>query len=163
MKNRLLTTLLGAALALPICAWADPLLTVTSTIADGTTITQEFSAEELLALEQVEVLTANDYVEGDVSFSGPLLRSVFPDGTLDPSDTIKLTALNNYSTEMPASEALDYNVILAMSQNGVRMSVRDKGPLWVIYPMNDHKELREPLFNDRLVWQLSKMEHLPSH
>lgn len=37
------------------------------------------------------------------------------------------------------------------------MAVREKGPIWVIYPMNDHPELRSDTYNDRLVWQLKEI------
>jgi hypothetical protein len=29
----------------------------------------------------------------------------------------------------------------------------------VIYPMSDHIELRDPVFNSRLIWQLVKLEY----
>jgi hypothetical protein len=35
------------------------------------------------------------------------------------------------------------------------MSVRENGPLWIIYPMSDHPELQAPIYNSRLVWQLT--------
>ncbi len=37
------------------------------------------------------------------------------------------------------------------------MPVREKGPVWVIYPMDDNPELRNDLYNDRLVWQLKEI------
>ena len=44
------------------------------------------------------------------------------------------------------------------AMNGKRLSLRDKGPIWVIYPMTDNKELQDPAYNQRLVWQLVKIE-----
>ena len=58
---------------------------------------------------------------------------------------------------MPAVDAFGYDVILAVLRDGEPMSVRDKGPIWVIYPMDDHAELRDDSFNGRLVWQLKNI------
>jgi hypothetical protein len=45
-----------------------------------------------------------------------------------------------------------------MQANGKRLSLRDKGPIWLIYPLDDHAELQDPYYTIRLVWQLTKME-----
>lgn len=147
---------------IPTQSVAAPILTVVFPDVNGEAQTIEYTDEEILALDQVEIATDNDYVDETAVFSGPRLRDVFGDQEIGSEDMIRLRALNDYSTEMPASEALDYDVILALSMNGERLSVRDKGPIWVIYPMSEHEELREPRFNDRLVWQLSSVELLPS-
>ncbi len=34
------------------------------------------------------------------------------------------------------------------------MSIRENGPLWVIYPMSEHPELQEAIYTSRLIWQL---------
>jgi hypothetical protein len=162
MKHVLTALALSVLTHLPTQSVAAPVLTVIFPDANGEAQTIEYTDEEILALEQVEITTDNDYVDDTAVFSGPRLRDVFGDQEIGSEDSIRLRALNDYSTEMPASEALDYDVILALSMNGERLSVRDKGPIWVIYPMSEHEELREPRYNDRLVWQLSSVELLPS-
>lgn len=162
MKHVLAILALWVLTYIPTQSVAAPILTVIFPDANGEAQTMEYTDEEILALDQVEIATDNDYVDETAVFSGPRLRDVFGDQEIGSEDMIRLRALNDYSTEMPASEALDYDVILALSMNGERLSVRDKGPIWVIYPMSEHEELREPRFNDRLVWQLSSVELLPS-
>lgn len=162
MKQLMATLAVCVLTYLPSPSIAAPVLTVIIPDANGEVQTIEYTDEEILALDQVEITTDNDYVDETAVFSGPRLRDVFGDREIGSEDSIRLRALNDYSTEMPASEALDYEVILALSMNGERLSVRDKGPIWVIYPMSEHEELREPRYNDRLVWQLSIVELLPS-
>jgi hypothetical protein len=58
---------------------------------------------------------------------------------------------------VPAGDAFTYDVILAVLRDGEVMSVRDKGPIWVIYPMDDYPELQDDVFNGRLVWQLKSI------
>jgi len=48
-------------------------------------------------------------------------------------------------------------VIFATSQDGIKFSLRDKGPIWVIYPMTDNRKLQDRVYNDRLIWQLVKV------
>ncbi|WP_253913391.1 molybdopterin-dependent oxidoreductase [Pseudoruegeria sp. HB172150] len=134
------------------------MLTVTTTDASGLQTVLEFSSEDLLSMQPIEVQTDNDFVEGETVFTGPLLRDLFGEISLEPDDEIVVTALNDYSTVIPASEALEYDVIVAVLMDGEEMSVRDKGPFWVIYPMSDHPELQDPGYNDRLIWQLSDVE-----
>jgi hypothetical protein len=68
-----------------------------------------------------------------------------------------MIALNDFTSTVPASDAFDYDVILAILREGKTMPVREKGPVWVIYPMDDNPELRNDLYNDRLVWQLKEI------
>ncbi len=119
---------------------------------------QVFTLEDLRNLNQVEILTANEFVDDQKLFRGPLARDVLTAMDVQVSADIKLTAANDYQVEIPVRELFDYNVILALEIDGKPLSLRDKGPIWLIYPMSDHAELRDPVFNSRLVWQLIKME-----
>ncbi|MFQ1877342.1 hypothetical protein ACK36J_07910 [Aeromonas veronii] len=38
------------------------------------------------------------------------------------------------------------------------MTLRNKGPLWIIYPLSDHPELNKELYHSRMVWQLTAIE-----
>ena len=116
-----------------------------------------FSLEELLAMPQTTVVTKNDYVDAATRFQGPLLSSILELLEIDRSETLKMVALNDFASEVPASDAYDFTVILAVLRDGERMSVRDKGPIWVIYPMDDNPELQDEAYNGRLVWQLKEI------
>ncbi|MDC0737221.1 molybdopterin-dependent oxidoreductase [Cognatishimia sp. SS12] len=137
---------------------ADTVLTLVDHTNQVQTETMEMTMDELLALPQTEVVTGNEYVDGTPRFSGPLLRDVV--ALIQPSGatTVKLVALNDYSADAPLIEADQYEVILAIKKDGEFLSRRDKGPIWVIYPMDDYAELNDPNFNNRLVWQLAKLE-----
>jgi len=47
---------------------------------------------------------------------------------------LKVTALNDYTIEVPIADAKEWPTILALKADGENMSVRDKGPLWLVYP-----------------------------
>ena len=63
-------------------------------------------------------------------------------------------ALNNYRTTIPLTDFTTYPVLLALKQDGDYMSVRNKGPLFIIYPFDDFEELRTDLYQSRSAWQV---------
>jgi|TARA_R100001440_G_scaffold11088_11_gene19920 hypothetical protein len=147
----------GAALAislltLPSFGFAQAILTLTT--PEQST---EFTLEELQALPQTVVVTENDYVDPAAAFQGPLLRTILEKFEIEQGAELKMIALNDFTSTIPASDAFDYDVILAVLRDGEPMTVREKGPIWVIYPMSDNPELRSDAYNDRLVWQLKEI------
>ncbi|WP_254656492.1 molybdopterin-dependent oxidoreductase [Roseovarius sp. 217] len=142
-------TILASLLVFPTFVYGQDILTVV-----GPDRSESFSLAELLSMQQTTLVTTNDYVDEATEFRGPSLRSVLEDMAVERNVTLKLVALNDFSSEVPAADAFDYNVILAVLRDGEPMSVREKGPIWVIYPMDEHPELQDEIYNDRLVWQL---------
>lgn len=146
------TGLFALLLAAPAMSYAQDILTVTT--ADRT---ETFTLEEILAMAQTTVVTKNDYVDEVTTFQGPSLRSVLENMDVAQDATLTMVALNDFSSEVPAADAFAYNVILAVLLNGETMPIRDKGPIWVIYPMDDNPELQDEIYNNRLVWQLKSI------
>ncbi|MDA1287029.1 MAG: hypothetical protein O3A08_11495 [Proteobacteria bacterium] len=134
---------------------AKTILTVES--ADGN-VRVAMTLEDLQHLTQTGIKTSNEFVDGVKSFRGPLARLVLLQCKGGTPETLTLTAANDYQIKVQAKEFFDYDVILALSMDGVLLSSRDKGPIWVIYPMSQHAELRDPVFNTGLIWQLNKMD-----
>ena len=116
----------------------------------------EFDREMLYALGLTEIRTHTAWTDGVQVFEGVLLRAVLERVGASGS-TVTGNALNDYAASFPIEEASKYNVLLAAKMNGEEMQVRDRGPLWIVYPRDDHPELQEPQFNDRWVWQLSEI------
>jgi len=158
MRSLLAVVLSGlVAIALVKNAWAasnEVLLTVTS---DEQSI--EIKRDDIASLKMVTVTTETDWTDGPKVFRGPLVRDVltFAGVTVDASAELSATAANDYSVDIPASDFEDYDVILAMEMDGKRLTLRDKGPLWIVYPRDDHSELRDPIVNSRWIWQLVQL------
>ena len=45
-----------------------------------------------------------------------------------------------------------------MEVEGAPLSRRDKGPLWLMYPISSHSELQEPVYLGRLIWQVVRID-----
>jgi hypothetical protein len=117
-----------------------------------------YTEEELKALPQVTIRTQTEFTDGVATFVGPLVRDVIAPLDTGKGTTLHLVAANAYAVDIPISDMKTYDVILAMSANGNRLSLRDKGPLWLMYPMDDHPELKASVYNARLIWQLILVE-----
>ena len=120
--------------------------------------TQGYSLEEIDKLTQVKVVTSNDFVDGKKTFEGPLARDIVLRIGGNQGSTIRLIAANDYEIEVDAYEFFAYDVILATRMEGELFPRRTKGPIWMIYPMSDHPELQDSSFNQRLIWQLIRIE-----
>jgi hypothetical protein len=162
--NRLIAAFLigSASGALPAAALdapsGPPVLTVTGAITetnspDGAV----FDMEMLNALAQRTTVTATPWTEGKVSFAGPLgkaiLEAVGANGTI-----LAVTALNDYTAEVPVADMMDHEVIFATTMDGKPMSLRDKGPLFIIYPFDENQELFTEVYFNRSVWQIKSVE-----
>jgi len=151
----LLTFLVLGRTATP--AAADDLLVVRNA-TDPAQAEVRFSEADLLALPQVTIRTRTEFTDGVVEFVGPLARDAIAFIETGAATTVHLVAANDYAIDIPLSDLADYDVILALQANGERLTRRDKGPIWLMYPLDDHAELQDPTYTIRLIWQLTVME-----
>lgn len=119
----------------------------------------EFTLAALAALPQHTVSTKTPWHDGVHSFSGPLLRDVLA-AAQARADMGRFVALNDYKIDIPLEDAALYPVVLAIRLDGKPMLVRDKGPLFVMYPFDKHPELQKTKYFSRCVWQLQRIELL---
>lgn len=66
------------------------------------------------------------------------------------------SALNDYEISIPF-EDLQFEPLLAMKVDGQVLTVRDKGPLWIVYPRDAHEVLDDVKYYSRWVWQLNRL------
>ena len=72
--------------------------------------------------------------------------------------TLKATAINDYAVEIPVEDAVEGGPIIAFMRNGAPMSVRDKGPLWIVYPYDSDPAYQTEVIYSRSIWQLDRIE-----
>ena len=118
--------------------------------------TVDFDMAMLESLPQHTIATTTDWTEGVMEFQGPLARDVLEAADASGA-TVLARALNDYSIEIPASDFTNYDVIMALRQNGAVLSRRDKGPIWIVYPRDDNEELQTVEYNSRWIWQLREL------
>lgn len=116
----------------------------------------DFDRAMLQDLPQHVVTMETPWTEGEVSFQGFHIRSLLERVGADGREAIA-TALNDYSASIPMDDLMDRDVMIAMTMNGEPMRVRDKGPLWVIYPTDPRTGELSVIDRDRMVWQLRRL------
>lgn len=139
----------------------DVVLTVTGGISetnDGKAAV--FDAKMLEALPGRDAKMQTPWTEGTVEFSGPLLREILKAAGAKGTK-LSVKALNDYAAEVPMEDATSLDTILATKLNGEIMSVRDKGPLMLVYPFDLDKGLYNEKYFGRSVWQIKEIEVLP--
>lgn len=113
----------------------------------------QFDSAALRAMPQYTVRTRTPWHDGVGQFSGPRLRELLE--PLRPAGkTLRITALNDYSVNIPLSDLQRYQPVLAWQLNGKALSVRNKGPLFLVYPFDSYPELNNPLYYARSIWQI---------
>jgi len=133
-------------------------LTVTGAIGETNAPgAAEFDMAMLAALAQKTTVTKTPWTTGEVSFAGPL-GSALLDAVGATGGTLKVVALNDYSADVPAADLREHPVILATAMDGKPMSVREKGPLFLIYPFDDEPDLYNETYFNRSVWQIARIE-----
>ncbi len=121
--------------------------------------TAQFDLAMLDKLEKRTIVTETPWYEEAQTFEGPLLSDLL-DVLGVKGESVRVIALNDYSAEIPMEELWKYPVVLTTRIDGETLSVRDKGPLFVIYPFDDYPELHDELHFGRCVWQVTSIEIL---
>lgn len=161
MIRKLLSAIsLAAAMSGPALAEFDPpdgpvILRVTGELGRSNVgEAAEFDRALLESVGWIEIETRTMFTEGPQRFAGvPLDRLL--DFVEASGDVLRARALNDYSVTIPVSDAETHDVLLALDWNGEAMRVRDKGPIWVIYPSNI--DGRDRAHNERMIWQLDSL------
>jgi hypothetical protein len=135
-----------------------PILTVTGRITvtnkEGTA---QFDRAMLEALGETSFSTNTPWYKGPVKFEGVPLAKLM-DAVGATGESIVSVALDDYSAEMPMEDVREKGVILALKRDGEYITVRDKGPLFLVYPFDSDPDLRAQKYYSRSVWQVARIE-----
>ena len=133
-----------------------PLLTVSGEISvTNTGDLAVFDRAMLEALDWREIETYTPFTEGLQTFAGPTLGSLLQALGVEEGQLLA-TALNDFTIDIPVSDASAHGVLLALDHNGRAMRPRSKGPIWVIYP-SDSPDVIDDEHGSRMIWQLDRI------
>jgi hypothetical protein len=104
-----------------------------------------------LGVEQLK--TSTNWTDGQQVFEGVPMRKLL-DAVGAAGTTAKAIALDDYTNDIPISDFRQYPVLLAWSMNGKPLTLRDKGPLWIVYPRDEYSELQDATLDQHWVWSL---------
>ena len=119
--------------------------------------TARFDMKMLESLRQHSFTTNTPWHERPVKFTGPLLSDVLAAVKANGS-VVKAAAINDYAISIPIADTTKHKVIVARLLDNKPMAVREKGPLFVVYPFDDSATLRSSVYYERSIWQLKALD-----
>lgn len=134
-----------------------PILVVSGKIAnpnDGDVA--RFDRDTLETIGIVRLTTLTPWDDGPVEFEGVSMRSLMRFVGAKGTEVLA-TALDDYRTLIPISDFDHYDVVLATRRNGEPLPIRDKGPLFIVYPFDSNPRLKTEEYYSRAVWQLKEL------
>ena len=115
-----------------------------------------FDLTMLKKMGKVQIRTTTNWTKGEQVFTGvPLATLMKAVGA--HANTLNARAINDYSVEIPQSDWGEGGALVAYFENGKPMSVRDKGPLWIVYPFDSKAKYRSEVTFSRSIWQLDRI------
>ncbi len=115
-----------------------------------------FSFADLQKLDNTHITSTTTW-EGKAEFDGPRVRDILKAvGAASDATEVAVVAIDGYVKSIPIEDFKKWEVIAAHTQNGKRLTVETKGPLWIMYPNDKYPEdLRNHVTNTKLVWALT--------
>ena len=102
--------------------------------------------------------TSTIWTDGVHSFVGVSLFDLVQELGVENSKAITAKAVNDYAVDIPMDDIVEGGPILAYLMNGEEMPLREKGPLWIVYPYDSNANYRSEMTYARSVWQLDQIE-----
>lgn len=109
---------------------------------------------ESLGLESIT--TKTPWYDKPVTFEGVPLNELM-ELVGAHGDHVVAVALNDYTTEIPISDFSEHGTLLALKRDGEYMPIRDKGPLFIVYPYDSNPDLDNQIYYARSAWQLHQL------
>ena len=118
--------------------------------------TIELSINDLREIGEATFETTTIWTEGVQVFTGVPLNMFVQSFGVEDGEMVA-TAVNDYAIGIPVVEALEEGPMIAYRRNGENMPVRDKGPLWIVYPYDSSPEFETEVTHSRSIWQLNRI------
>lgn len=111
----------------------------------------------LKALPQHTVVITHPSGEGQHAYVGPLLRDVLILAQAS-GDQLSLRSPNDQELQFVFGDVATIGPVLAWQEDGLPMHTRDKGPLWLILPLDEHPAMTQMKYLSTVVWQLAMID-----
>lgn len=131
------------------------ILEITGAVKAGTPVS--FDLATLEKLGKVSLTTTTKWTEGPVAFEGVLMRDLLKAVGAQGKE-IQAVAINDYKVTVPVADFDKYDVILAYRRDGKPMAVREKGPLWIMYPFDQNPDIKNDVHYARCAWSVKSIE-----
>ena len=143
-----------------VAAQSEIVLEVTSEEKGALSKVASYRLADLLQMPARTIKTKTVWTEGEQEFVGVSLDHLLRLFKIE-TGVLQAFALNDYMVVIPVEEVSEEGPIIAYERNGKVMSLREKGPLWIIYPYDDDPKFRREEIYARSIWQLNRIQLVP--
>lgn len=118
----------------------------------------DFTLSELQAFAQADITTSHPWSSEQRGYHGVDINNLF-DVLFSQQKVLsfQLEALNDFGMTINWQKIAPYSPILAWQENQRTMSLRNKGPLWLMLPFDQVPKVKQADFLHFMVWQLRVM------
>jgi len=135
-------------------AKADPAsLTFEGKLAKGRTV---LTFADLAAMPQAKMHAKQAIMSTAGDFEGPRLSAILH-ALGATGNRVKIMAIDDYNVEVGMDEITQYDPIIALRLDGKMLSIRDKGPYWLMWPYEEHPEINNDAGQAKAVWQVASI------
>jgi hypothetical protein len=71
---------------------------------------------------------------------------------------LRLTAQDRYEVSIPMEDLESFGPVLALRMDGKELTIRNRGPILVMYPFDSYSQIATDVYYGRSVWQLLRIE-----
>ncbi len=113
--------------------------------------------DDLRRLGATELRTATSWTQGTQIFVGVTGARLVQELRAQGREVVA-EAVNGYRIVIPFDVFAAETTIIAYSRNGQPMTVREKGPLWVVFPFDADAKFRSDRYKSYAIWSLISVE-----
>lgn len=124
--------------------------------SDGTYL-KTFDREALEALGMHSIKTKTPWTNGVTHFEGVKVKDVLEKAGIS-AKPITAMSFDDYAISIPAKFIDEYDPIIASRMNGQVMTMKDKGPYWIMFDLDNVSGETEIELRAFSVWHLVEFE-----
>lgn len=138
----------------PLAADEAPVLTV---VEANQPAPIKLSLDQIKAMGRTEIATTTPWTDGVQHFTG-ITGAEFVKSLKVSGAAVTAIAANDYQVTIPWDVLASDSTLIAYERNGAPMSVRDKGPLWVVFPFDSDSKYLTATYKSYSIWSLTSVE-----
>ncbi|MEZ5668508.1 MAG: oxidoreductase [Alphaproteobacteria bacterium] len=121
----------------------------------GGTVSLDLDQIESMGSTRLETTTV--WTDGQQSFVG-VTGADFVAAIGASGEAVLTHAINDYEVVIPFAVFAAETTLIAYRRNGEPMSVRDKGPLWIVFPFDADAMFQSDTYRSYAIWNLDRVE-----
>lgn len=117
----------------------------------------QITLDDLRKLPAKEIRTSTPWTDGPQTFRGISGAQLARLANLSGRE-VSAEAINQYRVLIPWEVFTSESLMIAYARNGQPMGVREKGPLWIVFPFDSDPRFMTDIFKSYAIWSLSRLD-----